>query len=91
MDLRVERLHPPVQDLGEAGDVGDVADREPGLGEGARGAAGRDELDAELGERAGEVDEAGLVGNGDQRPPHRDAVGRVVLVGEIMASAQSAL
>ena len=69
MDLRVQGLDPPVHHLGKAGEIGHVADRKPRLGERLARAAGGDELDAERGQGAGEIDEAGLVGNGNQRPP----------------------
>ncbi len=63
---RVERLDAAVEDLGEAGDFGDAGDGEPGRGEVPPGATGRDELEAEGGESAGELDQTGLVGNGEQ-------------------------
>ena len=59
----MERLHAPVHHLGEAGEVLDCAHRQAGSGELAGGAAGRDELDAELDEAAGEVDDPGLLGD----------------------------
>ena len=68
MDLRMQGLDPPVHHLGKAGEIGDVADLKPRLDEGAMRAAGRDQLDAEGGEAACEIDEAGLVGDGNQRP-----------------------
>ena len=46
MDPRVERLHPTVEHLREAGDRGHVGDGEPGLAERPRRAAGADELEA---------------------------------------------
>ena len=39
----------------------------PGAAQLRRGAAGRDDLDAELGKRAREVDQAALVGDAQQR------------------------
>ena len=41
---------------------------EAGFAEGARGAAGGDEFDAEAGEGLGEGDEAGFVGDAEQCP-----------------------
>ena len=67
MHLRVQRLDAAVHHLGKAGEVGDVADLEPGRGDRLRGAAGGDQLDAVLCERPGELDQAGLVGNGQRR------------------------
>ena len=48
----------------------------PGLAQLAGRAAGRDDLDAQLGEAAGEVDDAGLVGDREQRAPDPDLPGR---------------
>ena len=68
VDARVQRLDAAVHHLGEAGEVVDRADRDAGVGERLGGAAGRDDLDAELvGQRAAELDDAGLVGDGDER------------------------
>ena len=52
MDRRMQRLHAPVHDLGEAGHVGDVAHRDAGRGDRLGGAAGRHQLDAVLGSAA---------------------------------------
>ena len=75
MDARMQRLHAAVHHLRHAGDGADVGDGEPGVGKRLRGAAGREDLDAVLGERAREVDDAGLVGDGDQRAPDRKQLG----------------
>ena len=64
----MERLHPPVEHLGEAGDRRDVRDREPGLAQGARRPAGGDQLEPERDEPATKVLEAGLVAHGEERP-----------------------
>ena len=61
VDHRVEGLHPPVEELGEAGHLRDVADGEAGLPEELGGAAGREDLRAERGEAPGELDQAALV------------------------------
>ena len=66
MHLGMQRLHAAVHHLGKAGELGDVEHGEAGIGQRLAGAAGRDELDAVLGERAGEIDQAGLVGDGDE-------------------------
>ena len=49
---RVQRLHAAVHHLGKAGDVGDAGHREAGIGERARRAAGRDQLESARGEAA---------------------------------------
>ena len=54
VDPRVERLHPAVEHLREAGDGGDVGDGEAGLAQRARRAAGADELEAAGDEAGGE-------------------------------------
>ena len=71
---RVEGLDPPVHHLGEAGDLRDVDDGEPGGAQGRAGAAGREQLDAARLERAGEIDQTRLVGNGDQRSTDVDDI-----------------
>ena len=67
VQARVQRLHAPVHDLREAREVLDRADLEARVGERLGGAAGRDELDAEVGEAARELDDAALVGDRQQR------------------------
>ena len=60
-DARVKGLHPAVEHLGEAGDVGDVCYVD-GLGaHGAGSAAGRDELEAKYRQRARERQSVRLV------------------------------
>ena len=66
MHLGMQRLDAAVHHFGKAGQLGDVLDLQPGLGDRLRGAAGRDQLDAVAGQRLGELDQAGLVGNGNQ-------------------------
>ena len=61
VNLRVQRLHPAVEHLGKAGVVGHLGDRQARLGQQLRGAAGGQQLHAERVQRAGEVDDAGLV------------------------------
>jgi hypothetical protein len=61
VELGMQRLDPAVHDLREPGEVLDPADLEPRRLELARGAAGRDHLDAEVGQPAGELDEPALV------------------------------
>ena len=75
VDLRVQRLDAAVEHLGKAGVLGDLGDREAGVGEQLGRAAGRQQLDAERRQLARELDDAGLVGNGDQRL-HRSPRGR---------------
>ena len=70
--LGMQRLEAAVHHLGKAGVLGDVLDGDAGVLERLGGAAGRQDLDAVRRQRAGELDEAGLVGHRDQRAPdHR--------------------
>jgi hypothetical protein len=64
----MQRLHAAVHDLGKASERGHLGHGEAGRGERARRAAGRDQAKAQRGELAGELDDAGLVGNREQRP-----------------------
>ena len=70
VDERVQRLDPAVHHLGEPGDVGDVGHRQPGLGQGAGGAAGRHQFQAAAAKSGGQVDQAGLVGNTQKSSGH---------------------
>ncbi len=65
VDGGVEGLDAAVEDLGEAGEVGDGLSGDAGGVEGVVGAAGAVDLDAEVGEATGEVDESGLVGDAE--------------------------
>ena len=76
---RVQRLHAPVHHLGEAGEVLDRAHRDPGAGQLARGAAGGDELHAQLGETLRELDDPALVGHRQQRAAHAHLAGPAAL------------
>ena len=66
VDHRVKRLDTAVEHLGEPGDVGDVAHGDSVVPQELRGAAGRDDLDPQSTEGAGELDHAGLVVDGDE-------------------------
>jgi len=63
----VQRLDAPVHHLGKAGKALDRADVEPGGLQLGGGAARRDELDAQFGQAAGELGDAALVRDGQQR------------------------
>ncbi|MPL60780.1 hypothetical protein SDC9_06342 [bioreactor metagenome] len=73
--LRVQRLHPAVHHLGKARHLGHIAHAQPGLAQRLGGAAGRQQLDAAGGKRAGKVDQPGLVGDGDQGAGEGDVSG----------------
>ena len=72
VQARVEGLDPAAEDLLLAGELGDVVHLQAGLAQRRRRAAGGEQLDPEPGERPGEVGDAGLVGDRDQRPAHAD-------------------
>ena len=78
VDAGVERLDPAVEHLGKPGELGHVADGHAGVAEEPGGAAGRDDLDPEATERAGEVHHPGLVVHADEAAPdsHRGSRGR---------------
>jgi hypothetical protein len=63
VDLRMQRLHAAVHDLGEAGVVRNVADGDAVRREEPRRAAGGENLDFAARESLGEFDESGLVGD----------------------------
>ena len=65
VNLGVERLDAAVEHFGESGEVGDVFHGDAGIAQQLGGASGGDEFDAESGELAGEFDEAGFVGDGE--------------------------
>ena len=64
--FRVQSLHPAVEHLRETGEGGDAANLDPFLPQELRGATGGNDLDSLLGERAGEIDDAGFIGNGNK-------------------------
>ena len=67
VDLRVEGLHAAAEDLGGAGVVLDRAHLDPAVAERPGGAAGGENLDAVVLQLGRELDDAGLVGDRDQR------------------------
>ena len=70
VDLRMQRLDPPIHHLGEAGDGGDLGGGDPGLEQRAPRAAGRDYLRAAGDERLRQRHDSGLVRNAQERPAH---------------------
>ena len=75
MDLRHQRLHPAVHDLGEAGVVGHVDHGEAGVAQCLGGAAGGQDFHAARGQSLGEFHQSGFVGDGDQRAADGNDVG----------------
>ena len=64
--LRDEGLHAAIHHLGKAGVVGNLPDRDACGGDRLGGAAGGEEFHPLLVKAAGEVDESGLVGDGEE-------------------------
>lgn len=77
MHLRVQGLHPTVHHFREAGVVGHFHGRDAVVPEQLVGAAGGKDFHAEGDQLTGEVDDAGLVGNADQRAADGQAGGLV--------------
>ena len=73
MHLGVQRLHAAVHHLGETGDLLDREDGNAGLAQRVGRPASRHDLPVEGGELAGEVHEAALVGDREQRPHQASA------------------
>ena len=67
VDLGMQGLHAPVHHLGKSGDVRDVANGDARFPQEPRRPARREDLDAERGQRAAQIDEPGLVVNAHQR------------------------
>ncbi len=76
MDRGLQGLHPAVHDLGEARVVAHLDHLQPGIAQRLGRAAGRQDLDPVRGQRLAELDQALLVGDGDQRPLDAGEVGR---------------
>ena len=66
VNLRMQRLHAPVEHFREAGVVGHFGHLEAGVSQQLGGAASGEERHALRSERLGEVDDAGLVGDGNE-------------------------
>src|SRR5262249_9089462 len=66
---RVERFHAAVEHFGKSRVLGELRDRAAVVGEEARRASSRQNLDLVSGQSPCELGEAGLVGNADQRRP----------------------
>ena len=73
VDVRVERLDAPAEQLGDVGQLLDGDDVDAELGDVGGGAAARDDLDPEVGQPAGEDIQPGLVEDRHERAPHLHA------------------
>ncbi len=68
VDQRMERLHPPPQNLGKTGHRRCFDYRDAPLDEGAGSPPGRDDLPAQPDQLPGQLDDAALVGDAEERP-----------------------
>ena len=65
MHFGMQRLDAAIEHFRESGEFGDVFDGNAGVAQELGRASGRDEFDAEAGELAREIHEAGFVGNAE--------------------------
>ena len=66
VDRRVQGLDPAVQHLRRTGHLADLADRDPGVGDGPGRPPGRDQLHPRVVERPGEVHQTRLVTDAEE-------------------------
>ncbi len=67
MHLGMQGFDAAVEHFRKARVVGNIGDIEPGIAQQFGGTAGGKKLDAQLGQAAGKIHRAALVGNADQR------------------------
>ena len=65
MHLGMQSFDAAIEHLGEAGELGNIFDRNPRIAQQLSRASGGNEFDAEAGELAGEVDQSGLIGDAE--------------------------
>ena len=63
--LGMKRLYPAIEHLGKTGQIGDVFHFDAGIAQQFGRAAGRDQFDSHAGEFAGELHQAGLIGDAE--------------------------
>jgi len=78
MDGRVQRLDATIHHFGKSREFGHVTHLQARIRKGLGGAAGGDEFYAVLCQRAGEINEAGLVGNRDEGASNRAVIGHEI-------------
>src|SRR5437870_2738631 len=66
MDARVQRFDAAIEDFGETGDLGDIANRQPCFSERLPRAARGNQLDTEAGQSAGKFDQPRLVADTEE-------------------------
>src|SRR6185295_805374 len=72
VDRGMEGLDPTAEELGKTGHLGDVADRDARLAERDGGSSRGEDLHAVAREPVRELDQAGLVGDREERPADPD-------------------
>ena len=82
VNFGVQGLHAPVHDLGKSRVARDFPHREALACQQLRGTAGREDFDVACAQPARELDETGLVGNGQQRAADGQNMGRVDLAAQ---------
>ncbi len=75
VDRRMQRLDSPIHHFGKAGRLRHIGDGEARVAQRFGGAAGRQQRHALAGEKPGEFDEPGLVGDGNQRAANGNEIG----------------
>ena len=88
VDCRVQGLDAPVHDLGEMGDRGDFGHGNARGGERLGRTACGDQRHPAIAEEAGEVDQAGLVGDGNEGPANRHIVHGTGTLGRASTSGR---
>src|SRR5262249_33670105 len=68
VNFRVQRLYPPIQEFGKAGEIRDIAHSKCRAGEGRLCSARGNKLDSIARKSAREFDKTGFVRNGNQGP-----------------------
>ena len=63
VNFGVQRLNTPIEHLGKSGEFRNIFDRDPGIAQQFGRASGGDEFDAEPSQLAGEIDQAGFIGD----------------------------
>ena len=69
MDLRMQRLDPPIHHFREAGMLGDLFDRKSGLPQHLGGAAGREQFHVVAGQTLGQFQNSIFITNREQGSP----------------------
>ena len=74
MHFGMQRLHPPIEHLGKAGEIGDIFDFDSRVAQQLGGAAGGDQLHAHACQLAGEIHQTSFVGDAQNRALNFDMI-----------------